>query len=339
MPLILLCTLLLTADPEDYQLSLLTRYPLDCPVCNLNFITVACTQSNTRGGIDRDLFPRAIGPQPEFYRISTCPRCGYSGYDTDFDPRLVLPPDVTSRILQNPKLPLPPDFGPQSDPRELDASVRYDLAIRCYTWRQKSDEALAWLNLRAAWVARDSGSVLPRDERLARVLRYIERYRPLLEPGGNQLDVEMQLATRVAEALALGDFNRYQRPYVELALALILRRHGENRQAAPILERLSGDPVFEPPMQEAIDRMRESIHTERRYQKQAADYFERALLADSIEPANRGAACYLLGETYRRLGRDAEAAQWLRAALADAKLPAELRTWAGESLEQALRRP
>lgn len=338
MPFILLCALL-TAGPEDHQLSLLTRYPLDCPVCGQNFVTVACTQSNTRGGIDRDLFARALGPQPEFYRISTCPRCGYSGYDTDFDPRLVLPPDVKSRILQDPKLPLPADFGPESDPRELDASVRYELAIRCYTWRQKPDEALAWLNLRAAWVARDAGAVLPRDDRFARVMSYIERYRPPLEPGGNQLDVEMQLATRVAEALALGDFNRYQRPYVELALALILRRHGENRQAAPMLEHLAGETVFEAPMIDAIDRMRASIAVERRYQRQAADHFERALLAESIEPANRGAACYLLGETYRRLGRDAEAARWLSAALADAKLPAELRGWASESLEQARRRP
>jgi len=328
-PVLILLALTLPAAAEE-PLSLLGRTDLDCPVCRQRFETVVCTQSNTRGGVDRDLFARALGPQPEFYRISTCPRCGYSGYLGDFDPAVALPPDVREKILTTPRLALPDGFTPERDPRELDARDRYRLAIECYRWRQRSDEALAWLHLRASWIAREEGAVLPPEPRLTRVLAFIERWKPPLPPGGNQVSVEMQLAARTAEAIAAGEFNRYQKPYVELALALILRRHGENRQAAPLLDRLSGHDGFPEAVIAAIGRMRASIDAEKRHQVEAAACFERALLANQISAANRPAACYLLGELSRRLGRDRDAVRWFDEALRDKTLPADLRTWAAE---------
>ena len=316
------------AGPGDLRLSLLGRHDLTCPVCQQTFATVACTQTNTRGGVDRDLFARALGPQPEFYRISTCPACGYSGYASDFGPDIQLPRDVQQKIRKQPGLRLPPGFTPDSDPRELDAADRYALAITCYQWRQKSDEALAWLHLRASWIGRDKGSALARDPRLERVFEYIERWWPTMHAEDNQADVEMQLAARITEALAAGRFNRYQRPYVELTLALILRRHGENRHAQPMLDHLAGSERFSDALREGIERMRASIVAERKQQQQAARHFERALLADQIEPANRGPACYLLAELYRRLDRDRDAIRWYDNALNDPALPADLQTWA-----------
>ena len=140
----------------------------------------------------------------------------------------------------------------------------------------------------------------------------------------------MQLASRVAEAIAAGQFNRYQRPYVELALALILRRHGENPSAARLLDPLLKSDHFQEPLLEAMRRMRASIENERKHLRAAADAFERALLADSITPENRGPARYLLAELYRRLGHDAEARAWYDRALADSSLPPHLRAWALE---------
>lgn len=316
------------APPDDLSLSILGRFALDCPVCRQAFTSLTCTQSNTRAGIDRDLFPRALGPQPEFYRISTCPKCGYSGYPTDFDAEVKLPADFIDKVRRHPRLTLPAGFAPESDPRELDASVRYALAVTCYEWRGRSDEALAWLNLRASWIAREEGSALTQDPRLVRVMRYIERWRPPLEPGGNQLDVEMQLTTRMGEALSVGEFNRYQRPYVELAWALILRRHGENLQAVPVLDRLLETGAFAEPLLGAIQRMRASVDTERGLQMKALEHFERAVRANQIGPANRGAALYLLGELSRRLGRDAQAVGWFDRALAVEGLDPKLAGWA-----------
>ncbi len=325
--MLLLCLLALAAQRQDAPLSLLGRYELACPVCEQRFTTVACVQTNTRGGIDRDLFARAIGAQPEFYRISTCPACGYSGYEVDFADGVSIPQDVRERILKNLRAQVPAGFKPTSDPRELDAADRYRLAITCYEWRAKSDEALAWLYLRASWIAREEGSSLPREDRLARVMKYIERYRPAADSIANQYDIEMQTAARIAEALAAGAFTRYQRPYVELALALILRRHGENRQAAPLLEALPGPGTFSTELLEAVTRMRESIRQERELQAKAAAAFERALLAEQIQPPNRGPAMYLMGELLRRLGRDQEAVRWFRRAAAEPGLPAELKSW------------
>ncbi len=312
----------------DTSPSKLAEYELTCPVCRQVFTTVACVNVNTRGGVDRDLFARALGPQPEYYRIATCPRCGYSGYDADFADGIVIPPDVRSRILESPGLPLPEGFTPDSDPRDLDAADRYALAITCYRWRQQSDEALAWLHLRASWIERDKGAVLPHDPRIARVMSYLERWRPPLPAGGNQADVEMQLAARTAEALACGRFSRYQQPYVQLALALILRGRGENRQAAPLLEALARHGQFSEDLEKAIERMQASITSEAQQQREAADYFERALLTRQISPANAPAAWYLLGELLRRLGRDTEAVAAYQHALAAPDLPPHLRDWA-----------
>jgi hypothetical protein len=315
---------------EDTPLSLLGRHQLGCPVCQHIFTALVVTQTNTRGGVDRDLFARAVGPEPEYYRISTCPKCGYSGYLSDFDPDVVLAPDLRDRILGKPGLKLPKGFSVDSDPRELDAADRYRLAIQCYQWGQKSDEALAWLHLRAAWIARDEGSLLPKDPRLARVMEFVGRWRPEMEATDNQRDVEMQLVTRVLEAVAGGQFNRYQRPYVELAVALILRRHGENRQAGPMLDALVEYEPFSDSLRKGIERMQASIAVEREYQADAANCFERSLLANQISRANRGTACYLLGELCRRLGRDREAVNWFDQAINDRALPPDVRRWAIE---------
>lgn len=314
--------------PAQMPLSVLGRHPLQCPVCEQVFTALAVTHTNTRGGIDYDLFARALGPEPEYYRISTCAHCGYSGYLSDFHPDVVLAPDLRERILHSPRLELPAGFTPESDPRELDAADRYRLAIQCYRWGLKSDEAIGWLHLRASWIARDEGSVLPKDPRLARVMEYLERWRPEITTGGNQRSIEMQLVTRTLEGLASGQFNRFQRPYVELAVALVLRRHGENRQAEPMLERLAEHEAFSDALRQGIERMRDSIEREREQQREAATCFERALLTRRIAAPNRATACYLLGELCRRLGRDRDALRWFDEALADPTLTGDIRDWA-----------
>ena len=346
--LIALTSLVATSDlPQTDGLSALIYDRFPCPVCEEVFNTLVCIDGDAKASVDRDLFARALGPQPVYYLIHTCPGCGYSGYTGDFHPETEIAPEVRDKILTSPKLPLPSHFGPESDPRELPADERYRLAVQSYQWLDRSDEALAWLHLRASWVARDEGSVLPPDPRLVRVIRFIQRWRPSGEPGDNPADLDLEAATRVAETLALGGFNRYQKPYVELALALVLRRHGENvgvdetlrvltdRAAA---EREKGEEAtFARPLVEGIGRMRASIAREREHQASAASYFEKALEAGQVDAGNRPVACYLLGELYRRLGRDAEAVRWYDAALADPALPDELRTWARQQREAVSR--
>lgn len=350
----------------EEPLSLLARRDVTCPICRKPFVAMACPRSNARGGVDRDLFARAVGPQPEFYRIWTCPRCAFSGYAADFDAGLDLPPALRIELSEHADRrsrsgPAPPDadaptevptttaparltglampegFGPRSDPAELDPADRYRLAIECYQRRNQSDESLAWLHLRASWVAREEGAILPPEPRLARVFQFAERWRPVLAPGDNQADAELRTATFMVEAIASGRFNRFQRPYVELAAALILRRHGENITAEAMLDRAEAAGAFEATLGQGIARMRDSIQRERDHQRRAAECFERALLAEQIGGGNRPTACYLLAELNRRLGREREARAWYDRAAADALLPDPLRVWVAEQRAARLR--
>jgi uncharacterized protein (DUF2225 family) len=327
--LLLVCFFPALLPAEEEPLSMLGRNDVRCPVCQEIFTTVRCVQTNVRAGVDRDLFARPLGPNPEFYRISTCPHCGYSGYITDFI-EAEIDPAVRRKVLEKPGLNLPKDFGPQSDPRELDAAERYALAIQCYQWRNRPAEALAWLHLRASWIARDKGSALPPDPRLQKVMQYIERFKPHLEKGGNQVDVELKTVTLVADALAAGRFNRYQKPYVELAMALILRRHGENIQALHWLDQLRDYKSFSSTLREGIDRMLNSIDREQKHQQQAISYFEKALTEETIAERNRGSALYLLGELNRRLGHCEKAVTWYEKALQAEPLPKKLAQWSRE---------
>lgn len=325
----LLCLPLFLA-PCTLSESRLSREHIDCPVCRKPFEAVLCVDANTQGGVDRDLFARSLGPQPEYYRVFTCPRCGYSGYGSDFDPAISLSAEVKRKIQTEPKLTLPAGFGPDSDPRRLDALDRYRLAITCYEWRQKSDEALAWLHLRTSWIIRDEGASLPSDPRLVRMLAFAERWRPTAVKSGNQWDIDMQTATRLTEAVIEGRFNRFQRPYAELAACMILRNHGENRQAGPMLDRLMSEADWSPVLAEAMRRMQTSIPAEQQHQRQAAARFEKAIRAQQIAAANRATALYLLGELHRRLGDDAKARDWYDQASASTDLPATLRAWLDE---------
>jgi tetratricopeptide (TPR) repeat protein len=111
---------------------------------------------------------------------------------------------------------------------------------------------------------------------------------------------------------------------------MILRRHGENRQAGPLIDRLADYTEFSPSLDDAVRRMRDFIPLERKHQAEAADRLERALLAGQIKAPNQGTARYLLGELNRRLGRDRQAVAWFDKVLASPELPADLKTWAGQ---------
>ncbi len=325
-----LCTILVATIPAQLPLPTVPRERVTCPVCGHAFEAFAVVGERADAGIDRDLFPRAIGPQIEFYRVSTCPACLYSGYLTDFTRVGVLPPYLIDKVLGQPRLPRPAGVSKDSDQREMDARDRYALAIQCYRWRQASDEALAWLHLRASWVVRDTASVAPRTARLARVVEYAQRWQPPRRAGDNPADNELRLVTHAAAGLAEGRFSRYQEPYVRFFVAMLLRKQGENRHAAPLLEASRRDPILEEPLREAAGRMAAAIPVEQEHQRSAVACLERALLAEQVAAANRPVAMYLVGELSRRLGRDREAVRWFDRAIETRGLPTALAAWAVE---------
>ena len=319
-----------------------------CPCCGHQFEALVVSRTNTLGGVDRDLFARALGPQPVFYRISTCTKCYYSGYLEDFQEGVQLPPDFVAALTgTGPSLPgegrdfseapdrpggLSPSVEPAPDSPQWDipALVRYELAVECYRRLQRSHEASAWLCLRACWVVREENSILPPSERVQRMLEYVRRWLPPDSGQANQADRELVVSTMLAAAIGEGHFNAYQQPYAELVLAWLLRRHGENAPAVRLLNRLLNEQDFPVGLAAAAGRMRDSIEVERRWQHEAARYLHRAWRTGAIARENEPAALYLLGELYRRLGDHSRAVEFFDHALKCGDLPPDLRAWAEE---------
>jgi hypothetical protein len=324
------------------------RAPVTCPCCGERFEALAVGRTNTLEGVDRDLFARSLGPQPVFYRVSTCPHCYYSGYLEDFGEQVLLPPDFVSDLTAPSSQPAPDRQGSgarrreprrlapsvaiasDTDQKDIPALVRYELAVECYRRLQRSDEALAWLCLRASWVVREENAFLPPANRVARMLNYVRRWLPPDSPDANQADRETVMCTTLAAAIAEVHFDVYQKPYAELVLAFLLRRHGENQPASGLLERLLGEHEFPEDLARAACRMRDSIEIERHWQSEAARYFRRALGTGAVAPANEPPALYLLGELYRRLGDSRRAVEFFDRALERPDLPPNLRDWAME---------
>ncbi len=308
--------------------TVLGRQDVTCPVCSLKFQAVVPASIDTTAGVDRDFFARSAGPQAVFYLVSTCPRCYYSGTVDDFAEKTELPPGFRDKVLKAPKLNPGMTITPQTDQREIPAAIRYDLAVQCYRWRGMRSEAMAWLYLRASWVARDEGSVMPRTDRLQRVMGFIERWLPPDAPGVNQADRELELITHVAANLAEGRFSRYQAPYVRFVLAILCRQHGENDVFDALFPESRSCTDLPEILQRKVVEVRASIATERARQRLALESFLKALDVKEIAPANRPAALYLVGELYRRLGQANRAVLYYDRALAEPGLDPHLADWA-----------
>ncbi len=320
---------LITMAAYQAHATILARKDTTCPVCTHTFEAVVLATVDSSAGVDRDLFARSAGPQPVFYRINTCPKCYYSGYlDDDFRADIKFPKGFRRRVLKSPKLHARLEITPDTDQRMIPASLKYELAETCYRWRNMSAESMAWLCLRASWVARDAGSIMPRTDRLQRVMGFVERWLPPDRPGTNQSDRELALTTHIAAELAEGRFSQYQRPYVRYVLAMLLRRHGEN---APFeLLGPSGDQATALPdlLRSQLARTRESVQAERAWQRKALEHFVQAIDNKEVAPQNRPAALYLVAELYRRLGRANRARRYYDEAISDPRIDDHLGRWA-----------
>lgn len=307
------------------------REDVTCPVCSNAFSAYSILRSNTFGGVDRDLFARSIGAQVEFYRVSTCPRCAFSGYANDFTAAAFVPPFVARQILDGGLSPDPP-IDADADQDRIAPAQRYRLAIACYKLLGRSEEARAWLAMRAAWVVRDSAAILPPTPPIPRLMAIGEAWLPPHEAGGNQADRELKLATEFAARIAEGEFVSGEEPAARAVLAMLLRLHGENAQSAELLETLFDEPRLPELARQACRRMLDSIDVEAMHQRDAAALLRRALFVGQVSEANRGPATYLLGELYRRLGDGTEALAWYRKALEISGLDPQLRAWTADQM-------
>ena len=64
-------------------------------------------------------------------RVTTCPRCLYSGYLADFDELVALPPDFVQGLLGPRPLSSDAAIAPDADQRDIPPLTRYALAVEC----------------------------------------------------------------------------------------------------------------------------------------------------------------------------------------------------------------
>jgi tetratricopeptide (TPR) repeat protein len=187
---------------------------------------------------------------------------------------------------------------------------------------------MAWLCLRASWVQRDMGSVIPKTDRLQRVMGFIERWLPPDTTEKNQADRELALVTQLAAEVAEGRFSKYQSPYVKFVLGMMWRRHGENLLFESLLPDPDGDRGLPEALRSHLARVRDSIAKERHWQRLALEHFRKAIDSNAVAGGNRAAASYLIGELNRRLGQRNRALRYYDRALADRGIDTHLAEWA-----------
>ena len=295
-----------------------------CPICEKKVSLALVSPIGVNAGVDRDLFTRSLGPQPEFYLINTCPSCQFSGYLTDFE--LTLIPGDKERIKKHLK-PIK-SIRPSAKPQEIETLDKYDLAWQTFKILDRSDEALAWLALRASWVCRDQYCILPRHPLLAQVFTQAGTLAGPPDEKTNPADRELEQADKLARKFSLGDVPPQECWAWNTAIGLLYRRHGENSQALPYLESALADAQTPPPVVQSIRLMKQSIDDELFWQQRAAESLRRAIDDRKISRDNQPVATYLLGQLYWRLGKKDLAARWLKKAMLDPNLPPNLVEWA-----------
>jgi hypothetical protein len=302
-----------------------------CPACGkkvkLALITPA---SDSIASLDHDLFVRAVGPQPEFYLVNTCSNCYFSGYLNDFD--LVLPEKVKNQIkkILKPADPIKPDT-PQ---REIDTLDKYELAYQTFKVLGRSDEAFGWLTLRASWVARDLHCNLPKSSEIRTVLEEAAKLLPPPDKSVNPADREILQAKKLQELAEVSSTSSKTQWASDAVIALLYRRHGENKSALPFIDRILGNKNAPAPLRDNFLKMKQSIGAERYWQGLAVEHFTQAIMAGTITPDNKPTAKYLLGQLCYYLDRKDDARLWLNEALIDKNLPPHLAKWARETQDR-----
>jgi len=302
-----------------------------CPVCAKSVRLARILTSDAHGGIDRDLFTRAVGPQPEFYLINTCPHCKFSGYLNDFD--LILPEKTRKQLTE--ALADGPALNPKTPQQEIPNLLKYDLAYRTFQVLGRSDEAFGWLCLRASWVARDMYCDLPRRPEIARVLVEAGTLVPPATPQTNPADRELEQAERLEYRITTSAPAAQKRWSYDAVIAILYRRHGRNDLALVHIERVLDDRTSPKDLRDVLALMKQSIDDERNWQIQAADHFDRAVREKKITTQTLPIARYLLGQLCLRLDRPMDARRWFDQAANDPVLPPHLKQWARQAREQA----
>ncbi len=119
-----------------------------CPQCGNAFESQIIIATDSLGRMHSDLYREASGAQPVCYFVHTCNKCGYTGYDGDFQPQEFSP--VFRGLLRE-------NVTPEVTNRKIDSNGHFYLAALCAEWRGAPSYVLARIYHMGAWCCRMKG--------------------------------------------------------------------------------------------------------------------------------------------------------------------------------------
>ncbi|MHC4606248.1 MAG: DUF2225 domain-containing protein [Planctomycetota bacterium] len=294
---IALALLLLLAADETRTLK------VTCPVDGTEFEVTEVVRLIYWGGVDRDRCRHTFKTLPMEHYIWVCPGCHFAGSKRDYGPHVKISDEHKKVILEGLKPPV--ELKKDMTQKDLPGWAKYDLLAQVQEIRGAKPLTLANTYLKASWAARQRGAVkLPPfpewDELLG---KYGIDKTPLeIGPKQNRAEHELKMAGKLVADMKKGRWQKGPKGVLAPYLAAYLyRRRGENDVAQAWItevEKRRGQNSF---VDEAVVKMKESIVTERKYQKLCAALIEKQAAA-GLTKGQIPEVFYMLGELHRRLG-------------------------------------
>lgn len=319
---LLLALLALTGDEKK-------SVEVVCPVDGQRFTGVEVTATNHWGGRDTDGCPHAFKTTPLESLVWVCPGCHFAGRKADFQVKLT--DEQKAALKGGLKAPVPLPKGAKQ--AEIPGWVKYDLMAQTAQARKQPEHAVALVWQHAAWSARQQGVTDFRDFEEWESLK--QSYNLLQTPmvyglAKNRTELDLDVARRVDKDITDRKYEKgANRILARYLSAFLWRKHGELREAERallLLEPLKGENSV---VDEAGQRLKESLARERDYLGRARESWKRAHEGAVLETKDKAPAAYLVGEFSRRLGDFPEAALWLQKAIDTSESPS-LKKLAGD---------
>lgn len=143
----------------------LQPHTFTCPLCGNMFETTLVISSNSFGPLHSDFYREASGSQPVCNFAHTCPNCGFSGFDGDFQPE-----SFTEEFRQK----VTDIITPEVKARQIESNGHYYLVALCAEWQGASPLALGRIYQMGAWCHRTKKEAEKEKFFLSRAAEYFE---------------------------------------------------------------------------------------------------------------------------------------------------------------------
>ena len=272
-----------------------------CPLDKEAFTGRVLVSTNTFGGVDSDFCPWARGESSLTCGVQVCPKCFYARKSEDFDKAV--------GTLSEPKLKAAVANWRKKHPKvktvdDLTPAQRWELAAVCAVVRHNHAPIVGNLWLRAAWAERHRG--------LASLNMAL----------GDPMSSFEELDGLVMDLDEIKDAKK--RVDATFKTAMLAQRVGELKRRDAFfkqLDKMKLDRV----QSDRLKALKAVVAAEARYQKLALTAFKRAIDEETVKAAETHVYLFLIADTTRRLGRNAEAVKLYQQAQKAGKVRPDIR--------------